>query len=286
MKINRLFIILDDIGAISAKDYLSFTEKLVLLLDYLSVILKRFCDGRFFNIFNIKRQRIGKYTLIINNYQDFYWTFREIFIHGDYYFKTNKKDPLIIDGGSNIGVGILFYKTIYPEAKIIAFEAHPDNFKLLKETVELNKLKNVDIINKAVSGEKGSINLYGSNRASTIVEDFSNMKVKRGDRSKVSAVIDVVPASDYVNEEIDFFKIDIEGSEGSVIKNLNESGKLRKINYLAVEYHNFGGDKNKVSDIVKILEDNNFNIYMSSKDDPTAVLNRDIFMFMLYAKRK
>lgn len=40
----------------------------------------------------------------------------EIFVHREYHFTSPKRDPLIIDGGSNIGMAVAYFKLLYPEA--------------------------------------------------------------------------------------------------------------------------------------------------------------------------
>ena len=72
------------------------------------------------NILNYKIKYLSYPTLIT--------TFREVFIKFDYFFKTNIKQPFIVDCGSNIGLSILFFKMIYPHCRIIAFEPDEEAF--------------------------------------------------------------------------------------------------------------------------------------------------------------
>ena len=60
----------------------------------------------------------------------------EIFRKGAYLFHTDKKQPLILDCGSNIGMSILFFKMLYPGARIIGFEPDPDTFEILRADPE------------------------------------------------------------------------------------------------------------------------------------------------------
>src|SRR6478752_2497070 len=50
------------------------------------------------------------------------YLFREIFMRGDYYFESDNAQPTIIDCGSNIGISVLFFKRLFPQCRIIAFE--------------------------------------------------------------------------------------------------------------------------------------------------------------------
>jgi hypothetical protein len=56
------------------------------------------------------------------------WLFGEIFMDASYFFHTDNDRPLIFDCGSNIGMSVLFFKKLYQNARIIAFEPDPATF--------------------------------------------------------------------------------------------------------------------------------------------------------------
>src|ERR1700739_2755043 len=66
-------------------------------------------------------------------YQTIDYLFEEIFIGNEYFFESNRPDPVIIDCGANIGFATLYFKKSYPASKIICFEANPYAFEVLKE---------------------------------------------------------------------------------------------------------------------------------------------------------
>ena len=47
------------------------------------------------------------------------YLFREIFVDAQYLFQADNDRPFIIDCGSNIGMAILFFKSLYPQARIM-----------------------------------------------------------------------------------------------------------------------------------------------------------------------
>ena len=51
-------------------------------------------------------------------------------------------------------------KLVGDDGRVFAFEPDPDNFKLLKENIDLNGFKNVILVNKAVLDKSGRGNLY------------------------------------------------------------------------------------------------------------------------------
>lgn len=55
----------------------------------------------------------------------------EIFTSNEYYFKPSCKQAFIIDCGAHIGMSVLYFKKMFPDSKIMAFEANPHNFELL-----------------------------------------------------------------------------------------------------------------------------------------------------------
>src|SRR5690606_32260101 len=72
--------------------------------------------------------------------------YEEIFVNHEYAFKTETESPLIVDCGANIGLSTLYFKSQYPQSRIIAFEPDKQNIELLKHNIAINKLENIQII--------------------------------------------------------------------------------------------------------------------------------------------
>lgn len=105
-------------------------------------------------------QEILGFTMDYFELKDLLYLFDDIFVRQPYYFVTEKPDPLIVDCGSNIGTSILYFKKLYPEARIIAFEPFEEAFEKLRENVESNKLKNVRLHNVALSSKEGTVDFF------------------------------------------------------------------------------------------------------------------------------
>ncbi len=88
---------------------------------------------------------------------DFMRLLDEIFGKKIYAFKTEEKRPLILDLGANIGMSVMFFKMIWPESRIIAFEPDPRAFEVLQHNVKTNAWKNVELHNLAVPAERGKL---------------------------------------------------------------------------------------------------------------------------------
>ncbi|HWD23898.1 MAG TPA: hypothetical protein VG368_00385, partial [Acidimicrobiales bacterium] len=57
--------------------------------------------------------------------------YESIFIAESYDFPFEGPAPTIVDGGANIGMGIIWWRAKWPEARVIAFEPDPEIFEIL-----------------------------------------------------------------------------------------------------------------------------------------------------------
>jgi FkbM family methyltransferase len=254
--LNRL----DSSLQLLAREEITTKEKFFLLLNFYKILLfRKFIDKNIFNFMGYKIKYISR--------ANFEGIFEEIFIKGDYFIKLNNKNPVIIDCGGNIGLSTIFFKKYYPESTITTFEPSKDVFSVLKENIELNGLKNINLINSAVSDKKCKIILYKNERSpgSSTINDINNFS--HNDDKYTQEEVESVQLSDYINQDIDLLKIDIEGSEGVVLKELDSKNKLEKIKDIVFEFH-FNQDNyhNSLSEIIKILEKNNFKVIMFNND--------------------
>lgn len=178
--------------------------------------------------------------------------YKEIFTREVYAFKTNIKNPKIIDCGANIGLGILYWKKLFPDAEILAFEPSRKVFEALKLNVETNKLSNVKCINKALSNTDGTLRF-------TTNEDVSGSIVLEKNLD-VNYLVDTTRLSPYINSPIDFLKIDIEGAEIQVLPEIEN--KLKWVQNIFIEYHSFTHQPQNLSLILSILEKHGFRYHI------------------------
>ncbi len=94
------------------------------------------------------------------NSDDFYFLFSERERELKQYFKINPGETFV-DVGSNVGYYSLLLVRNNPKIKIIAIEAHPENFVVMTKNIKVNKLKNIISINKAISNQsQDKLHLY------------------------------------------------------------------------------------------------------------------------------
>ena len=79
--------------------------------------------------------------------------------------------------GANIGVATLYFKTLYPNSKIYAFEPVPETFELLKKNV--GNLEGVEIFPYAV-GSEGEITISYSEAGDVLSHKNGNLKKECG----------------------------------------------------------------------------------------------------------
>jgi FkbM family methyltransferase len=159
---------------------------------------------------------------------NFYFLGREIFVDGAY--KGACTTPRrILDCGSNIGMSILYFKSLWPEAEITGVEAAPDTFAVLQQNVAA--LPGVTVLNRAVCDRPGTMSFY-SNTAHS--ETASLIAARGGGRE---TVVEATPLSELITGPIDLLKIDIEGAENAAFAELEASGKFQLIGEMFIEYH-------------------------------------------------
>jgi FkbM family methyltransferase len=145
-----------------------------------------------------------------------------------------KKDSIVMDVGAHIGSFTVLAAKM--ACKVLAFEPAPSNYEMLKKNVELNGLKNTLIFEMAVSGVSGYQEIF-------IYDDVSSgthSLYQKGKTSVAKKWIQTISIEDIIKQEslprIDFLKLDCEGAEHDIFKNMSEE-TAAKIRGIAMETH-------------------------------------------------
>jgi FkbM family methyltransferase len=206
-------------------------------------------------------QKLFDFNFTAYDYDTIRFLFTEIFLSTDYYFKHHNTSPRIIDCGANIGMAILYFKKLYPDAHIMAFEPNPDCFALLEKNITQNNFSNVQLFNIGLTKHKEEIDFFIGNTKGSL--KGSILEARGGDRK---IVVKTDKLSSFIgSHKFDLIKIDIEGSELEVIEDLVYEGKLTQTERYAIEYHHrIKGAKSNMSQFIKPFEEHNFEYNIST----------------------
>lgn len=219
------------------------------------------------------------------NGASFRFLFDEIFIKNEYFIKTNNESPVIFDCGANIGMATIFFKWLYPKSIVYSFEPDKETFEILKKNISQNNIKDVYIYNVAITNNKGRTDFFIGEEPGSLGMSALPNRMKDTKLTKVNTI----SLSSFIKREkinkIDLLKMDIEGSEDVVIKDLSDSDEINKINEILLEYHHNIGRKSNLGNFINMLEKNNFDYQLSSNNVPNHLTNKpqDIF-FHFYKK--
>jgi len=202
----------------------------------------------------IRRVKLFDSYFYFKNGRELIGGLEELHLH-EIYKQKLPENAVIYDCGAHIGLSVLYLKRLCPSAILTAFEPDKNNFDLLSQNVTSYKLTNVTLENKAVWNDNTILNFAGDDDMS------SHITTNEDNNIKASYQVPAVRLRDYLIKKVDFLKIDIEGAEYAVLKDVED--KLFLVNNFFLEYHGNFSDSNKLSEIFNILSNNGFQYYIS-----------------------
>ena len=132
----------------------------------------------------------------------FYAQYVDIIGNGIYAFRPKSDAPTVIDGGANMGVSVLYFKTKFPKSRILAFEADSSVFNVLESDVRAAGLEGVSLINKALWTSDTSIAFWKEGADAGRIAQAT-------DRQGTKTIsIPAIRLKNYLHEHIDFLKLD------------------------------------------------------------------------------
>jgi FkbM family methyltransferase len=232
--------------------------------------------------------RLSGYTVRFNDGPNLYILYKDIFKRRIYDPSASRPDPFILDCGSNIGMSILYFKHIYPAARIIGFEPDPEIMPYLEENIARNKLENVHCVQAVLSRDASKKILYSDGKCGSGLAaptQFDNPEDWR--KYEVSSV----RLRDYLAEPVDFLKMNIEGAELEVLADSED--RLRQIREMIIEYHHLPGLPRSLHDILQILHRQGFEYLINDFDSetnggvqpPFRLTPESRYFLLIYARR-
>jgi FkbM family methyltransferase len=182
----------------------------------------------------------------------FYDSYLEILRDEIYKFRSRTDKPLIIDCGANMGVSILYFAKEFPQARIIAFEPEEDIYAMLEKNIASFRLTNVELHKKAVWDSETVLEFTTDHgMGGSVTNTFSN---------QAPVKVQTVKLANYLQQPVDFLKLDIEGAEYTVLKDCEPY--LKNIQNIFVEYHSFVNKEQKLEEILEMLKRAGFRYHL------------------------
>jgi FkbM family methyltransferase len=221
----------------------------------------------------------GSSVILFPDAASFLFIYRELFKQHIYKFTSEKKSPLIFDCGANIGLSVIYFKELFPNARVVAFEPERTVFEYLKKNIENLRLPNIELHNKALWKSNTKIRFNNEGADASRISSLNESYVFES-----SYEVEAVRLSGYISEEIDLLKIDIEGAELEVLKEIEN--KLAFVKRIFIEYHSFENSRQNLDELLKILSENNYHYYIDTPNrlrkmpfiDKYSFLSFDFFL--------
>jgi FkbM family methyltransferase len=205
----------------------------------------------------------GPYMVRINDGPNFFMQYKDIFVNRIYHFESPSLAPTVLDCGGNIGMSVLYYKLMYPQARITTFEPDPSVFGYLQDNMARHGLHDVKLVQAAVCGREGSLTFHSDGKyASNLASETAPLEEGWTKRR-----VPCVRLSSYLDEPVDFLKINIEGAEWEALADSGD--RLQLVNEMVIEYHHLPGLPRTLHDILSLLHRQGFEYLVNDFDSET-----------------
>ena len=179
------------------------------------------------------------------------WMIQEYYDNG---FSINN-DDIIIDVGAHIGLFALLASQFCKNGKIFCYEPIKENYELLIENIEINKIKNVFPNNLAVTKETSRAKIFlndDQSGHSMFVQNDNFVEVN-------SKSLPDIFVDNRINE-CNFLKLDCEGAEYEIIESLS-SDLFTKISKTVIEYHMADTKPELLKQLINKLKQFSFSVH-------------------------
>jgi FkbM family methyltransferase len=168
---------------------------------------------------------------------------REIFKDEVYRFQARTDRPHIIDAGANVGLSVVYFKRLYPEATVVAYEPDAAIFARLRQNTK--DFPGVELHEAAAWIEDTELSFFSDpTLAGSIGLDYHQL-------GKVIKVKAERLRNEIAKRPVDFLKIDIEGAENQVLFDIEN--QLDRVDNLFFEYHSEVGKPQLLGDLLNLV---------------------------------
>lgn len=197
---------------------------------------------------------LGEKIKIVDS-SSFLFMYHEIFETQIYKFLSSNSKPYIIDCGANIGLSVIYFKKLFPDSRIMAFEPDPKIFAVLKENIEAFNFRDINLVQKGLTNSEGEFLFFMQGADGGRITNKS-------DGNKNTTHIKTTRLKNFLTEPVDLLKIDIEGKETEVL--LDCVDVLDNVKNIFVEYHSFINQKQKLGTLLDLLIKSGFRVHINT----------------------
>lgn len=177
------------------------------------------------------------------------WAYRKY----DYFGYRVTPGSTVVDIGAHIGTFTVYAARACGASKVISFEPHPDNYRVLSKNVERNHLRNVTCVNQAVAGnvQRRTLRLDSTESGSHSLVTGSPERTLEVECCTLEEVF-----RRFSLTKIDYLKVDCEGAEYEILE--NATAKLSQITRISMETHTT--PHRKAEDLERLLRAHGFEV--------------------------
>jgi len=181
---------------------------------------------------------------------------------------------LMLDVGSRDAQVAILFKRYFPNASVYAFECNPPAIDLCRRNISKSGLKDIILIDKAVSDIPGKTDFYtvderrmGNIGASSLyLASAFNPEGTRDAQCRIK--VDAITLKQWAEENnvkmIDLLWIDLQGAELKALKGMGELIRRVRFIYTEVEYQEMYVGQALFPEIDRYLAEHNFLIHRQS----------------------
>ncbi len=138
---------------------------------------------------------------------------------------------------------------------------------MLKRNVDSNRLAGVQVHHAALGLEDATVDFFVDPEQPTSLNASTNRNMMEANMlPKERTTVQQVRLAPFIDREVDLLKLDVEGAEDAVLKDLISSGVIDNIDQINLEYdHHVDENTDKLSDFLGQLEESGFGYQISTQ---------------------
>jgi FkbM family methyltransferase len=197
----------------------------------------------------LTKVKYGQTQLLVRKEELF--VFYATFIANEYCRLRMRPGDTVLDFGANVGdFTVKAASKLRGDGRVIAIEPSRKNIEIIRENLEMNNAKNVDICGCAISGSDGYVYLDGDGSVISRASPDANEKKERVRALSIDSFLEEYGLK---NRKDLVVKMDIEGAEKYAFKSMSF---IRSIREISMELHGL----ENVQNIPRVLVNQGFRI--------------------------